>query len=61
MLAKEARNWAGDATKYAVQLQKLDPQESAEMMEELRLALSHKDDSINATTPGAPAPDTILH
>lgn len=60
-IAKEARILAESAARFAVALEKIDPQESTELVQQLTLALTYADDTINPDTPGAPSPDSILH
>jgi hypothetical protein len=60
-IAKEARVLADAAARYAVMLEKLDPQESSDLMNQLTITLTHRDETINAETPGAPKPGQILH
>lgn len=60
-IAKEARVLAESAARFAVALERIDPQESTELLNQLTITLSHRDDTISKNTPGAPAPDSILH
>lgn len=60
-IAKEARILAESAARFAVALEKIDPQESTELMHQLTITLSHRDETINKDTPGAPQPENILH
>lgn len=59
-LAKEARVLAEATARYATALEKMDPQESTELMNQLTITLTHRDDTIDQTTPGAPKPEQIL-
>jgi len=60
-VAIEARSWAALAQKAAVTLHKMDPQDVTDAMDQLRLALCHKDDTLSQHVEGAPRPEDILH
>lgn len=59
--ARQARSWFQLAAQAATNLQRLDPRDDVDALEELRLALT-KDNSVQtADDKDAPQPDTILH
>lgn len=60
-IAKEARLWADQAARLAMILEKVDPSDSRDAIESLKLALQYEDTTINQDTPGAPKADEILH
>lgn len=60
-VACKAQQWAKLAQKSASDLQRLDPQDDQDALQELRLALEYEDDTINQHTLGAPKPEDILH
>jgi hypothetical protein len=61
IIAREARIWASESSKNAVALHRIDPQESQDALEQLRLKLVYDDGTISENTVGAPAPEDILH
>lgn len=60
-IAKEARAWGDQAARLATILEKVDPSDSQDAIESLKLALQYEDGTINESTPGAPRADEILH
>jgi hypothetical protein len=60
-LTRQALRWGEFAKACAIASHKIDPREAADALEELRLALTSRDDTISEHTPGAPRPEEILH
>jgi len=59
-ISREARCWAAESSKNAVALHRIDPQETHDALEQLRLKLVYDDGTINENTVGAPALGDIL-
>ncbi len=61
LTAKMGLECSKTAIQAAANLQKLNPTDDVDALAELKLALTHQDNSISAQTAGAPRPEDILH
>lgn len=59
-VSKAAHDWAKTAERTAKTVAIVDPQDTAEAREEIRIALRHRDDTVNEEITGI-TPDKILH
>lgn len=59
--AKQAKAWLQTGVAAATTLLRVDPNDDADALSELRLALVPEDTVSNAETTGAPAPEDIVH